>query len=526
MTKEFIMQKQIAIGQVIAGKYEVMQHLKTSHLYQWVGAIDTKNQKAYTIQVLDNKFPKAQLKEVFDYFDTLKSIRREGIVVHEQVISNSDCSLAIICPTFFVETLNLSEKSSLELILKCLYEASELLHIVNNKNLIHGQINPNSFVIKDDKIYVSGFGYDPFLMQGNSDALKDCGDFLPSEICNATSAKESRNTIDTYAFAKTVAYWFPNICKSAWYLKATNPDPNQRFKHMRKLFEELKQALTDMFSGTTASEPDIATETIEISEVPLKSESQSSGGISPKYLIQIELDPPEAGRVEGGGKYTEGKQIKLEAIAFPDWEFIGWDGDITQFDKSFNLVVEKDLKIIARYKQLPKAFVSIQIDILPNEAKEFVKVSGIGNHLMNTNVSIHAWSVSPDKYRFSGWEGDINDSTNPFTVSIQSDIKAIARFIVVPDLSKPKPTPTKQLGGAFAQNSTEQTFQLESLPEPQTEQKATISENEDKTDKNKVRSQKHLGSAFSSSQEKETLSPETIVKPTTNKPVIGSAFDQ
>jgi len=438
------MQHQPKIGQTIAGKYELIKALKESHLYQWIKAVNLKTQKVYTIEILLKDCQKGQIKEVFDYFDALKNIRREGIIPPEQVISNNDLPLVIVCPESFGITLDLSKNLDLELVLKYLSEASELLHILNNKKLIHGQINPKSFILKDNKVYLTGFGYAPFLMQGNKDAIADCGDFLPPEITDADSANKSKETIDTYAFAKTVAYWFPNICSSSSYLQATHPDPNQRFKRIRNLFQELKKALTNIFSDT--AEVNAPSNPIEIPETEIKLEPQSSGGIKPKYILEIELDPPEGGRVEGGGKYAEGRQVNVKAIVFPDWEFIGWDGDIVQSNTSFDLVIEKNIKIIARYKKMPKSFGSIQIDISPSEAQEFVRVSGSGNHLLGTPVNINAWSISGE-WRFNRWTGDINVAKTPVTIDLKSDIKVVAEFAITPDFKKT--SSSKRLGSAF-----------------------------------------------------------------------------
>ena len=527
------MQQQTKIGQIIAGKYELIKALKESHLYQWIGAVNLKTQKAHTIQVLLNDCQKGQIKEAFDYFDALKNIRRQGIVPPEQVISNGDLPLVIIHSESFGSILDLSRNFDLELTLKYLSEASELLHILNNKKLIHGQINPKSFILKDNKVYLSGFGYAPFLLQGNENAIKDCSDFLPPEITDANSAQKSRDTIDTYAFAKTVAYWFPNICTSAWYLQATNPDPNQRFKRMRNLFEELKKALTDAFSNETEVNDD--SNQMEVTETEIKLEPQTSGGIIPKHILEIELEPPEAGRVEGGGKYAEGRQVNVKAIAFPDWEFIGWDGDIVQSNNSLDLVIEKNLKITARYKEIPKSFGSLQIEIHPSEAQEFVKVSGTGNHLLGTSVNINAWSVS-DKWRFSRWTGDINVSKTPFTIALTSDIRVVAEFAIVPDLPKPNQS-AKKLGSAFGQNSSGEQTNPETLdPSLKTQhqinntfvdsdiQKAA----KDEFDNNElpVQKQKSLGSAFITTEVEEILSSQTTVKQTTKKSIVGSAFDK
>jgi len=509
------MQNQRKIGQMIAGKYELIKALKQSHLYQWIEAVNLKTRKSHTIQILLKDCQKGKIKEAFDYFDALKNIRREGIIPPEQVISNNDLPLVIIYSESFGSTLDLAENHDLNLILKYLFEASELLHIVNNKKLIHGQINSKSFVLKDNKIYLSGFGYAPFLMQGNQDAIKDCGDFLPPEIIDANSAHKSRDTIDTFAFAKTVAYWFPKICTSTWYFQATNPDPNQRFKHMRKLFEKLKQALIDALSNEV--EVTEASSQIEVEVTDIQIEPQSSSGIIPRHIIEIELDPPEAGKVEGGGKYAEGRQVNINAIAFPDWEFIGWDGDIVQSNRSIDLVIDKNLKIVARYKQIPKSSGSVQIEISPPEAQEFVKVSGTGNHSLGTSVNIHAWSIS-DKWRFSRWTGDINASKNPFTIALASDMKVIAEFAIVPELTISNQSP-KKLGGAFTVEPEK--ISIESQCEGQ-----DTAQNTSKTDMNPVQKESQvLGGAFINVA-KENIEPiQPDVMQPEKKPKTGPAFE-
>ncbi len=496
------MQNEIKIGQVIAGKYELIKALKKSHLYQYIEGVNLKTQKFHIIQVLLNNCQTGQIKEAFDYFDDLKNVRREGIIPPEQVISSKDLPLVIIYPESLGSVLDFSKNLDLELILKYLSEASELLHILNNKKLIHGQINPKSFILKDDKVYLSRFGYASFLTQGNEDALKDCGDFLPPEISDANSAQKSRETIDTYAFAKTLAYWFPNIADSGWYLQATNPDPNQRFKRMRNLFRELKKALTDMLSETVPVDQSSSTKT-EIPAIEIKLEPKFSGGIVPKYLVEVEVDPPEAGRVEGGGKYIEDKQIKLEAIAFSDWEFVGWHGDIIQSDKSLDMIVKKNVKVIAKYKRLPNSFASIQVEIFPLEAKEFVKVSGVGNHLLNTNVSIHAWSIYPENWCFVGWEGDINSSSNPLTIHIDTDKKITGRFENIPNFTDSKRKKNIQPGSAFSSNE-----EIEVTPSELSSQ---------------IKTRQVIGEAFNLNSSQQVIQQESLEQSQPQR-VLGKAF--
>lgn len=75
------------------------------------------------------------------------------------------------------------------------------------------------------------------------------------------------------------------------------------------------------------------------------------GGITPKYELKIIIDPPMAGKVDGAGKYAEGKEVKIEATAFSGWEFLGWSGDIAHSKPSFSITVDKDIAITAQFKE-------------------------------------------------------------------------------------------------------------------------------------------------------------------------------
>ncbi|MBD2150464.1 hypothetical protein H6F44_10080 [Pseudanabaena sp. FACHB-1277] len=77
-------------------------------------------------------------------------------------------------------------------------------------------------------------------------------------------------------------------------------------------------------------------------------------GITPKYELKIIIDPPMAGKVDGAGKYAEGKDVQVEVTAFGGWKFIGWVGDWSHSKKSFSFVIEKDMTATATFEKIFK----------------------------------------------------------------------------------------------------------------------------------------------------------------------------
>jgi len=78
-------------------------------------------------------------------------------------------------------------------------------------------------------------------------------------------------------------------------------------------------------------------------------------GIKPKYELQIIIDPPMAGKVDGAGQYAEGKEVQIDATAFRGWEFLSWSGDISYSKPNLSIVVDKNITITAQFKKVAKS---------------------------------------------------------------------------------------------------------------------------------------------------------------------------
>jgi type II secretory pathway component PulM len=77
-------------------------------------------------------------------------------------------------------------------------------------------------------------------------------------------------------------------------------------------------------------------------------------GITPKYELKIIIDPPMAGKVDGAGKYAEGKEVQVDVTTFAGWEFLGWSGDISHSKQNFSFKIEKDMTATATFKKVAK----------------------------------------------------------------------------------------------------------------------------------------------------------------------------
>jgi len=98
-------------------------------------------------------------------------------------------------------------------------------------------------VVEDDAVHLTGFGYAPLLLSGNSAAFKECLPFIGPEV----KAKGSLTpATDIYAFAGAVIDAHPDLAPTQWYQKATAPNPEKRFQQMRDMCHGLIETLNGL----------------------------------------------------------------------------------------------------------------------------------------------------------------------------------------------------------------------------------------------------------------------------------------
>jgi hypothetical protein len=95
--------------------------------------------------------------------------------------------------------------------------------------------------------------------------------------------------------------------------------------------------------------------------------------IIPEGEGSVEMTPGKSG-------HARGKQVNLKATAEKDWQFVGWEGDITSVEPELFFLVEHDMVITARFEYIGSASnispgVEENVLIYPNPARDFFSIS-------------------------------------------------------------------------------------------------------------------------------------------------------
>jgi len=329
------------------GEYKVTTERSENSLYRWVEAVNTQKEKTVIIQILQPGISPEITANLISYFDTLQAIRRKNLWLPEQVFSNADYPLVLIYP--YLSTTPLTEvlqQSTQEEAIEWWHQASETLHTLHNKNIVHGCIALDSFVVVERSVCLTGFGYAPFLQMGEPKAIQECREVVAPEVL---ADHYLTSAADIYGFAKTVANWQPQLLTTTWYNKATNPKPEFRYPRIRDCFQALQETLLRCVpeeyngdQGTKTSEDAVETE----------SNHQHQDIIIPKYTLEVKVKPSEAGEVCGGGSYPsypEPKSVLVKAQPLAGWHFDHWSGDIEGKESSVTLTMDCDKLIVAYF---------------------------------------------------------------------------------------------------------------------------------------------------------------------------------
>jgi hypothetical protein len=427
----------VKTGDRLFGTYKVIAELRErdNAIYQWVRAVKPDGQTV-VVQLLVAAVDSETRLHLLNYFDTLKSIRRQGLWVPTEVLCDQVHPLVAVYPDLPAKPLRL-EPSPVDtddaVSLKWLNEASEALFALHNKRLdgqrlLHGHVTPESFMLVEGTVYLTDFGYAPLLEHKHLDTLRvlqQNDSFVAPEIAQPPLTLAA----DAYAFAKIASHWQPRLIETDWYRQATAPNPSDRFPRMRELFDALKRAFATL-SGTEAKSGTEAETTPQPDPPPAE---PPPGSIVPKFMLEVKLEPAAGGSVKGAGNHRAGAEVTVKAMPAPNWQFSGWSGDLSGTVLAATVVMNAPKTIVARFTQIPQACLSVQIS--PASAGA---ATGAGSYPLGTEATLR---VSPaPQWQFSHWAGALSGSQPEMRLKMDGDKQAIAHFTRVP-VSTPPPSP-------------------------------------------------------------------------------------
>lgn len=120
----------------------------------------------------------------------------------------------------------------------------------------------------------------------------------------------------------------------------------------------------------------------------------------------------------------EEEEVTITAIPKTDFGFSHWSGDIPQgyeTDNPLTITVDSDKSITANFVQL-RCALNISADTGGTTDPS------PGSYKYDTGTQVSVTALPNGEYQFSGWTGDASGTTNPITVSMDSDKSITANF--------------------------------------------------------------------------------------------------
>ena len=148
----------------------------------------------------------------------------------------------------------------------------------------------------------------------------------------------------------------------------------------------------------------------------------------PTYTITVISANPNHGTVTGGGTYTVGTVVTIEAVANDGFQFVQWSDNNT--DNPREITVTENAVYIARFTEVPPepTYTITVISANPNHGT----VTGGGTYPEGTVVTIEA--IANDGYQFSEWDDENDD--NPRQITVTSDAIYVASFNLATDIEE------------------------------------------------------------------------------------------
>lgn len=136
---------------------------------------------------------------------------------------------------------------------------------------------------------------------------------------------------------------------------------------------------------------------------------------TPTYQLTTSSIPADGGLVSPSlGEFDEGEVIQLQATANENWIFNGWEGDQAGSQNPVSITMNSDKNISAR-------FVKREFPLTINTEGEGTVTETIvqpktTDYESGTVVELHANSAGG--WTFAGWQGDLQGTENPTTITV------------------------------------------------------------------------------------------------------------
>jgi uncharacterized repeat protein (TIGR02543 family) len=144
----------------------------------------------------------------------------------------------------------------------------------------------------------------------------------------------------------------------------------------------------------------------------------------PTYTITVSANPTEGGTVSGGGTYTHGETVNLQASPATGYTFVNWteDGSEVSTNANYSFTATGNRTLVANFTA--------------NQYTLTINTSGNGSVSKNPDQTTYTHGTevqltanAATGWSFSGWSGDLAGITNPATITMDGNKSVTATFV-------------------------------------------------------------------------------------------------
>jgi uncharacterized repeat protein (TIGR02543 family) len=144
--------------------------------------------------------------------------------------------------------------------------------------------------------------------------------------------------------------------------------------------------------------------------------------IATTYGLNISIAPMGGGTVSGGGNYVSGKQVTVQALPSPGYQFEGWSGSVSGTSTSISVTMNSDENLIATFAALQY---TLSTSVNPSGGGTINPSASTTGYGQTVNLS----ATATDGYRFVSWSGDVSGSNSNISVTMNSNKQVFANFV-------------------------------------------------------------------------------------------------
>ncbi len=151
----------------------------------------------------------------------------------------------------------------------------------------------------------------------------------------------------------------------------------------------------------------------EKQEYPLTIDIEGEGSVSQQVIQSRTTD------------YPHGTLVELTAEPDTGWKFVGWSGDVSGEENPVTVTVEDETTVTATFERIEYPL-TIEIEGQGEVEQEIVSTPKTTDYPFETVVELMA--IPAEGWVFTGWDGDLEGSENPQTITITEEKNVTAVF--------------------------------------------------------------------------------------------------